>query len=83
MFQLIGIEVCFVIVLLSAIAFLRSPRVAAIANSIQEPPVVRSVIPVIGHVIGLVRHKTSYYVHLRLVVVQSPFKRLFHLCCPG
>ena len=31
----------------------------------REPPQAPTAIPIIGHVIGLVRHKFNYYVQLR------------------
>lgn len=34
----------------------------------SEPPIVRSFIPYIGHILGLIRHGISYYQLLRYVV---------------
>ncbi|KAL8714072.1 MAG: hypothetical protein Q9225_006631 [Loekoesia sp. 1 TL-2023] len=40
-------------------------RYLAVSQDPKEPPLVPSSVPIIGHLIGLLRHKNDYYVDLR------------------
>ena len=51
-----------VLLMFALTRFLRSQ------DDMREPPVARTSIPVIGHIIGMLRYKVFYYRQLRQVV---------------
>jgi hypothetical protein len=65
--SLVGI-VCTVILLLIAAQRFLAPK-----DNGKEPPAVTSAIPIVGHIVGMIRHKVFYYEMLRWIVLNFFF----------
>lgn len=68
---------------LLAYGLLRLLELGACKHVAAEPPLVRARVPIVGHVLGLLRYGVSYYRMLRFVLHRKEDAPFFLQCSMG